>query len=179
MNRTIEVSGVAKLERKISKYRAKISIEVNQNPYGDEEVSNLEGIKNQYYLALVESGIDVNKFVEDTFEFRTYNYQAEGTMLKYECVSQKEISQLLDIKVPGIYINLLECKYVIDGKLYDEMTETALLDAKVRANKIAEKINGKVGSIVSLTDYRLYDNHWTTFNPYDEFFELKVVFELE
>ena len=50
----------------------------------------------------MENGVDVNKFEEDTFEFRTYNYQAEGTMLKYECTSQKEISQLLDIKVPGI-----------------------------------------------------------------------------
>jgi len=179
MSKTIEVSGIAKLKRKIAKYRAKISIEVNQNPYGDEEVTDLESIKNQYYLALVENGIDVNKFEEDTFEFRTYNYQAEGTMLKYECISQKEISQLLDIKIPGIYTNLLECKYVIDDKLYDKMTEEALVDAKVRANKIATKINSKVGSIVSVIDYRLYDNHWTTFNPYDEFFELKVVFEME
>ncbi|MDY7394290.1 SIMPL domain-containing protein [Aureibaculum sp. 2210JD6-5] len=179
MHKTIEVSGAVKLERKISRYRAKISIEVNQNPYGDEEVSDLEEIKNQYYLALVENGVDVNKFVEDTFEFRTYNYQAEGTMLKYECESQKEISQLLDIKVPGIYINLLECKYIIDDESYDEITEAALEDAKIRANKIAAKIDKKVGAIVNLVDYRQLNDYWTTFNPYDEFFELKVVFELE
>ncbi|QCX38727.1 DUF541 domain-containing protein [Aureibaculum algae] len=179
MNKTIEVSGSVKLERKIVKYRAKISIEVTQNPYGDEEITDLAEIKNQYYLALVENGIDVTKFEEDTFEFRTYNYQGEGTMLKYECTSQKEISQLLDIKVPGIYVNLLECKYVIDDQLYDEMTEAALVDARLRANNIASKIDKKVGDIVSLVDNRVLNNYWTTFNSYDEFFELKVIFEIE
>lgn len=179
MSKTIEVNGSVKLERKIVKYRAKISIEVNHSPYGDEEISDLEEIKNQYYLALVENGIDVNKFEEDTFEFRTYNYQAEGTMLKYECTSQKEISQLLNIKIPGIYVNLLECNYIIDDNLYDQMTEAALVDAKIRANNIASKIDRKVGQIISLTDNRLLNNYWATFNPYDEFFELKVVFEME
>ena len=179
MDKTIEVSGSVKLERKIVKYRAKISIEVNQSSYGDDEFSDLEEIKNQYYLALVENGIDVNKFEEDTFEFRNYNYQAEGTLLKYECTSQKEITQLLDIKIPGVYVNLIECKYVIDDSLFDTMTMAAIDDAKNRANAIASKIDRKVGNVISLKDNRILNNYWTTFNPYDEFFELKVVFEME
>ncbi len=179
MNETIEVSGVAKLVRRITKYRAKISIEANQNPYGDEEISDLSEIKNQYYLALVENGIDVNKFEEDTFEFRTYNYQSEGTLLKYECTSQKEISQLLDIKVPGVFMNLLECKYVIEDKLYDEMTELALSDARVRAKHIASKVDKKVGTIINIKENRVIKKYWGNYISYDEFFEINVIFKLD
>ncbi|RPD90711.1 SIMPL domain-containing protein [Aureibaculum marinum] len=179
MNNTIEVVGSVKIERKISKYRVKISIVVDQNPYGDEKGSDLAEIKNQYYLALVENGIDVSKFVEDAFEYRANSNQMEGTLLKYECTSQKEMSKLLDIRVSGIYVNLIECKYIIEKDTYTKLIDEALADAKKRAEIIASKINKKVGEIVSVSDNRILNNYWSNYNVYDEFFDLKVVYKTE
>ncbi|MCK0131249.1 SIMPL domain-containing protein [Flavobacteriaceae bacterium F08102] len=175
--KTITVKGNTKISKVITAYRVKIIMTKEQSDFAGQEVETVDEMKSMYYHALLEHGIDVNKFEENEFEYLSQNNYDLGTMLIYTCNSFSEIQDLLTVKLPSIYSTTLEVKWV-NQTPYEDLISAAIADARKRAELIAKNIGKKMGAIVSVNDENNLHPYWSYYSPYDEFFTVDVVFEI-
>ncbi len=175
---TISVSSNVKFKKEVKGYRVKLILGLDQMGYGNNECNSLEELKKKYFDKLKEKGIDPAQLEEKKIEYLSMYYQREGTVYYYEAATEEEVTKILSTKVNGVTSNGLEYKVEIDNDVYDSLIEKAIHQAKDKANRIAKKVNKKVGEIAMISDNTYGHDDWVYYSPKDEYIRINVVFEL-
>ncbi|WP_343488397.1 SIMPL domain-containing protein [Allomuricauda sp. d1] len=177
-SKTLTVTGKAKVEREISAYRGRATLSMDQLYYSDPSCNSLEQLKERYFDALQEAGVDTGKFTEDKSEFLSYGYQQDGTVLIYETESNDEIRKLFKVRIPGVSL-AYEYKSELSEADKKSALKAAFDDANKKAKELSEVTEIELGSILSISDYSPESVIWNTYRKYDEYLTLTVVYTLK
>ena len=129
--------------------------ELKADTYSSFEDKSLELVREQLKVKLHEMGLNFNNLVENKtlFFYSSYNDPYESMYYTFKTNSELEFTKLLSIKVVGLSIVNVEISL---EKLTSEETSKlafkAIENAREKAQKIAGKLNKKVGDIISITD---------------------------
>ena len=178
-NNTISVSGRALVERTITFYRAKVSLNMEQLYYADPTCKSLDDLKEKYFKELKVHGIDSSEFTEKKMEFLAYGYQREGTVLVLETSSQDKIEKLAKIKMTGITV-----QYQVKSEIKPEQRTVLLKNSLANARENAErvcKVGGKnLGEIISISDSSTQYSTWNSYHSnYEEYSTIYVTYEMK
>ncbi len=176
---TVSVTGRAIVKRTITRYKAKVSLNMEQVYYSDPQCTSLETFKAKYFAKLDEKGIDSLEFKENKMEFLAYGYQRDGTVLELETTSLDKIKTLSQIKMPGISTTY-QFKAEITEADYEKLLKEAFDNAHTNASKIGKVSNKKLGAIVSIVDNTVNQSIWSSRNyNYDEYATIYVTYRLD
>ncbi|WP_394975825.1 SIMPL domain-containing protein [uncultured Croceitalea sp.] len=178
-NNTISVSGRALVERTITLYRAKVSLNMEQLYYSDPTCKSLDDLKEKYFKDLKTNGIDPSEFVEKKMEFLTYGYQREGTVLVLETSSKDKIEKLAKVKMTGITIQY-QVKSEIKPEQRTVLLKNSLANARENAERVCKVTGKKLGEVISISDSSIQYSTWNSYhNGYEEYTTIYVTYAME
>jgi hypothetical protein len=146
-NNTVSVSGRAIVEKTVTRYKAKVSLNMEQLYYSDPTCKSLEDLKEKYFKELKLNGIDSTEFIEKKMEFLAYGYQREGTVLVLETSSKDKIEKLAKVKMTGVTVQY-QLKSEITPERHTVLINNSLADARENAERICKIAGKKLGQIV-------------------------------
>ncbi|MGI9544434.1 MAG: SIMPL domain-containing protein [Cyclobacteriaceae bacterium] len=180
MENVIEVISSIKIKKSVSRYRTRITLSLDQLYYTDSDCKTIEELTEKYFDKLKSNGIDPRKLVESKIDFLSSGYQKDGTIFDFETSSEEEIMNVLKARVPGVLPSYIEYQLTFDDSTYDEIVSQSLEAAKLKASRIAKANDQGLGRIISISDNTPTPTVWSSTHDhrYDEYFQLKVVFEM-
>ncbi len=179
-SRQITVNGNVEVKREIQAYRVQAVLSMDQVYYSDPTVTSFTALKNKYFQAVRDAGFDPEQFSEHPNEFLALGYQKEGTVLKYETDSAKELELLSKVRMTGITLSY-EFKTVLEAERQKELLQSVLADAKQNATQICKEINARPGAIIAISGHTPKEETWISYlgNNYPEYWTLSVTYRLE
>ncbi|NLR57654.1 hypothetical protein HGH93_06065 [Chitinophaga polysaccharea] len=149
-NHAIQVGGAAKINREVEAYLIDFAIAPE---YGDTEgKKSFEDVKKDFFAKVKEVGLSENQFKEDKLAYQALQLFREGGLYTFQTRSRDELltaARLANGNIINITATRIKFKPVVkDEKGY----ETAFLDSKEKAAKIAKAINKKLGPVLAVTD---------------------------
>ncbi|MEZ2440704.1 SIMPL domain-containing protein [Chitinophaga sp. RCC_12] len=147
---SIEVRGVAKIDREIESYLVDFAIAAE---YGEGEGKKaFEDLKNAFLAKAKAAGFEESRFKEDKMGYQALQYYREGSLYTFETRNKEELLKVVKL-ANGVVVTIvstrLKYKPVKDSeKLY----ATAFSDSKEKAATIAKAINKKIGAAITVTD---------------------------
>lgn len=180
---TIEVRGVAKIDREIASYLIDFAIAVD---YGETEGrKSFEDLKNAFFAKAKAAGLEESRFKEDKMGYQALQFYREGSLFTFEARSQEELLKAAKLANGGggvISITGTRLKFSQpddDEKLFD----TAFRNGKEKAAGIAKAMNKKLGAVLTVTDYTQFDDGAESnfyFKPLlDQYYYLSIKFAAE
>ncbi|UOB18515.1 SIMPL domain-containing protein [Abyssalbus ytuae] len=127
----------------------------------------VDQVFTDYKNKLVEKKVDVQKLKENELLFFYTGYQesVEQKFYTFKTTSQSEFKTFLKTKINGIYF--LNIEVFFDNLSTEDiagLSAKAINDARERAEKIAEKMNRKIGKV-------LYIENKNTKNVYSNYYQ--------
>ena len=178
-NNIVSVAGRATVQREITMYRGKISLNMEQLYYTDRSCKTLEEFKEKYFKELKANGIDPKELKENKLEFLTYGYQTEGTVFNLETNSQQKIEDLAKIKMTGVTVQFHYKSEIKPGQRAKILGQ-ALEDAKQNAERVCTVAGKTLGNIISITDNSLQDYVWNSYSlGNEEYLTIHVNYEMK
>ncbi len=166
---TITVSGTANKQVSIDKYHISISLkEVIADGYQNLEPMSLAEVTDAYKTKLNSVGIDFGKFVQnDAFGmYASYSETTDYGYYNYTTTVGEEVKKIIKNKTRGVTIYSVEI--LAKDKTNTELStlaNAAIEDAKITAQKIANGMGKKLGSIVKVTDSNGKAQYMDTYKP--------------
>ena len=175
---TVSVSGRAIVEKTVTRYKAKVSLNMEQLYYSDPTCKSLEDLKEKYFKELKLNGIDSTEFIEKKMEFLAYGYQREGTVLVLETSSKDKIEKLAKVKMTGVTVQY-QLKSEITPERHPVLINNSLADARENAERICKIAGKKLGQIVSISDSSIKYSTWNSYHSgYEEYTTIYVTYEM-
>ncbi len=176
---TVSVIGKVPLTRKITRYRAKITLNLEQHFYANSNCKSLEEMKAAYFEKLKENDIDPTKLEERKMEFLAYGYQKEGTVLVFESDSEEDIQKIAKIQMAGKSVQYLR-KAALTGEQRQTVLMELLKNAEENALRICRVANKKLGALISISETGLQDFVWRGYHSdYMEYATINVTYKME
>lgn len=173
---TVSVSGRALVERTITSYKAKISLNMEQLYYSDPTCKSLEELKEKYFKELKIQGISPTELKEKKMEFLAYGYQREGTVLELVTSNKETITKLAKVKMTGVTVQY-QFKSIIEPDQRTTVLKEALANAKENAQRVCKVANLKLSDIISITDSSIQHSTWNSYhNGYEEYATIYVTY---
>ena len=179
---TIEVRGVAKIDREIGSYLIDFAISVD---YGEMEgMKSFEDLKSAFFAKAKAAGFEESRFKEDKMGYQALQLYREGSLYTLETHSQDELLKAAKLANGGGVISITGTRLKFKGpddneKLFDE----AFRNGKEKAAAIAKAINKKLGTVLMITDYTPLDeaaqNNFYFRPNEDDYFYLALKFAAE
>lgn len=175
---TVSVSGRTLVERTVTNYKAKISLNMEQLYYSDPTCKSLDDLKEKYFKELKIHGLDPLELTEKKMEFLAYGYQREGTVLELETPSEDKIKKLAKVKMTGVSVQY-QFKSEIKPNQRTKILEESLANAKENAQRVCKIANKKLGVIISISDSSIQHSTWNSYhNGYEEYATIYVTYEM-
>lgn len=175
---TISVSGRALVERTVTHYKAKISLNMEQLYYSDPTCKSLDELKEKYFKELKVHGLDPTELKEKKMEFLAYGYQREGTVLELITPSEDKITKLSKVKMTGVTVQY-QFKSEIKPDERAKIIEESLANAKENAQRVCKVASKKLGDIISISDSSIRHSTWNSYhNGYEEYATVYVTFAM-
>ena len=175
---TVTVSGRTLVERTITLYKAKITLNMEQLYYSDPSTKTLDNLKKKYFQALKENTINPEEFKEKEIEFLTYGYQGEGTIYEFETTSEIAIKNIAQTKMPGVTIQY-QFKAEIKPEQHIKILEASLADARENAKRVCKVANKELGEVIAISDSALQQTTWNTYHSaYEEYNTINVTYKM-
>jgi hypothetical protein len=156
-NNSISVQGETEYNiEKAKSYVAYLQLkELKSDSYSNFEDKSLELVREQLKVKLEGIGLNFNDLIENKtlFFYSSYSDPYKSMYYTFKTSSELEFTKLLSVKMVGLTMLNVE---INSEKLTPEETSKlalrAIENAREKAQKIAEKLNKKVGDIISITD---------------------------
>lgn len=178
-NNTVSVSGRALIEREITAYKAKITLNMEQLYYSDPSIKTLQELKDKYFKELKAHGFNSSDFIENEMEFLAYGYQREGTVLELKTTSEEKIKNLAKVKMTGVTAQY-QFKSEINNDNLIKLLEKSMDNAKENAERTCKLANKDVGDIVSITDSSVQLSIWNSYgSSYEEYYTIYVTYQMK
>lgn len=154
--KTITVIGETENRVEIGRYHLTLSLkQIVPDGYQHLEPKSLLELKQLYNDKLKEIGVDFGKFKENLL---LYLYLANSELndtayYSYSTTSSDEIQKIIKQRMKGLTV--INVEVIAKEKNNEELavlSNLAIEDAKVVAQKIAKKLNKKLGDIVKVED---------------------------
>ncbi len=179
---SIEVRGVAKLDREVESYYIDFAI---AEEYGETEGRKpFEDLKKAFFAKAKAAGLEESRFKEDKMAYQALQYYREGTLYTFETRTKEELLKATRLANGGGVVTIagsrLKFKPVKDDeKLYD----AAFSVCKEKAASLAKALNKKLGAVLTVTDYtspELVSEENFYYKPAtDQYYYLSVKFAIE
>lgn len=149
-NHSIQVSGIAKINREVEAYMLDFTISVE---YGETEGrKSFEDLKNNFFKKAKDAGLDASQFKEDKMSYQALQLFREGSLYTFKSSSPDEMLKAARL-ANGNVVNITSTRVKFKPAVRDEKHfETAFLDSKDKAAIIAKAINKKLGPVLMVTD---------------------------
>ncbi|WP_346317715.1 SIMPL domain-containing protein [Chitinophaga sp. YIM B06452] len=167
---TIEVRGVAKIEREIESFQVDFAI---SEDYGEiEGRKSFEDLKNAFFAKAKAAGLEESRFKEDKMAFQALHLYREGSLYTLEARSEEELLKAAKLANNGAGVISITATRSKFKPLKDERkyVEAAFRDGKEKAAGIAKAIDKKLGAVLSVIDYTPLDE-----SAEDNFYYKRVV----
>ncbi len=175
---TVSVSGSAKIDRELTKYKAKITLNLEQAYYSNPECKTVKEFKSLYFEKLEKYGVDTSKLEENKIEFMTYGYQKGGTVFTFETALKSEIEKFTAVKLGGVSV-VFSFKFEITELEQEQLVKTALKDATKNAEKVCKAIDRELGKIVSISERTPMGAVWKSYQQeYEEYTTVNVTYAM-
>lgn len=178
---SIQVSGIAKINREVEVYLIDFTIAVE---YGEAESrKSFEDLKNNFFKKAKDAGLNESQFKEDRMSYQALQLFREGSLYTFTTSSRDELlkaARLANGNVVNITNTRVKFKPVVKNEKH---FETAFLNSRDKAAIIAKTINKKLGPVLMVTDLTpqeatVEENFY--FKPVeDQYLSLLVSFAIE
>lgn len=162
--KTITVIGETKKQVEIDSIYLTISLnQIKSNEYDKQvEPMTLSQVTQNYRNKLKQENIDFSEFKENIpmHLYQSFSSENDIAYYSYATTSVDMIKNIVKQKVNGVTIMFVEI--IAKEKTQDELaslTGEALINAKAVAQKIANKINKKIGAIIKIEDTNSADQY--------------------
>lgn len=175
---TLEVYGTANFTKEAKEYKTTIVLSMDQMYYAGTQFSNIEELKTAFLSEIKAKGVNTSKLTEKPFDYYSLGYQREGTVFEFVTNSKDEMIKVMMVKTGGATSQTVQVKAdnLSDAK-YNELLGIAIADAKKNADRLASKVNKKVGDIVSISEISAQQSYWT-YAMVEEMISVKIVYQL-
>ncbi len=129
--------------------------ELKSDGYSNFEDKSLESVREQFKIKLNNIGLNFNDFIENKhlFFYSSYADPNESMYYTFKTNSEADLTKFLSMKMIGLTVHNVE---IISEKLTPEdaskLALKAIENAREKAQKIAEKLNKKIGNIITIND---------------------------
>ncbi|MFD0796123.1 SIMPL domain-containing protein [Maribacter chungangensis] len=177
--RTTTVMGSATLEREVTAYKIKVTLNMDQVYYADPQCKTLEEFKDKYYAALTREGFDPSQLVEKKMEFMTLGYQKEGTILQLETTSKEMAEKLMKVRLNGVSLQF-NTKNTLTAAKRSLARKEALEDARTHAEELCKIAGKSLGEIVYISENTPVTGIWKSYyDSYEEYFSITVGYQMK
>ncbi len=147
---TIQVTGVAKIDREVEAYLIDFSIE---EEYGESESKKSYGdLKKIFFAKAKDAGLDESRFKEDKMGYLAFQSFREGSLYTFKTNSRDELLKAARL-ANGSFITVKSTRVKFKPVVKNEKQfEIAFLNSKDKAAIIAKTINKKLGAVLTVTD---------------------------
>lgn len=178
---SIQVSGVAKIDREVEAYLIDFSIAVE---YGEtESKKSFEDLKKDFFAKVKEAGLNESQFKEDKMGYQALQLFRDGSLYTFQTHSRDELLKAARL-ANGTIVTITSARVKLKPVVKDEKQfETAFLNSRDKAAIIAKAINKKLGPVLTVMDLTpqevtLEENFY--FKPVeDQYLTLAVSFAIE
>ena len=152
--KTLTIVGEANKQVEVNSYILTISLkQIVADGYQQLEPKSLSQVKQMYSDKLKTIDVDFNTFRKNVLYqlYASYSEVKDVSYYNYTTTSQEEMIKIIKQKMNGLTIVQIEA--VAKEKTNTEwsvLTSTAIKDAKVKAQKIADDLHKKLGIIVKI-----------------------------
>ncbi|WP_103071191.1 SIMPL domain-containing protein [Aquimarina sediminis] len=182
--KTITIIGEANKQIEVNTYSLTISLrQIVANGYQQVEPKSLSEVTQIYENKLKAVGIDFNKFRKNVLYklYASYSEVNDISYYNYIATSEEEITKIIKQKMNGLTIVQIEA--VAKEKTNEQwatLTQAAIEDAKIKAQKIATTLDQKIGEIVKIENSDTRTQYINMYKP-DEIQKhlVTVTFRLE
>lgn len=176
---SITVTGSSIIKREVVAYRSKITLNMEQVYYANPDCQSLQQLKEVYFEKVEKKGLNPLKFKEDKFEFSTYGYNKDGTILVYETTSKSEIEKLASIRLTGVSVQQ-SFKFEMSEERRQLYLENALKSAETNAKRISAITGLEIKEIASISESSPLMNLWKNHHQdYDEYITVQVTYSFQ
>lgn len=178
---SIEVRGVAKIEREVESYQVDFSI---AEEYGGMESSKpFADLKKDFFAKAKAAGFEESRFKEDKMGFLALQYYREGSLFSFVTQNKEELFKVNKL-ANGTVVTIISSKVKLKPlKENDKLIEVAFRDSKEKAENIAKAINKKLGALLTITDYSPLDpeseGRFNYLPVVDQYYYITVKFSIE
>lgn len=179
---TIEVRGVAKIDREIASYLIDFALSVE---YGEiEGGKSFEDLKNAFFTKAKAAGFEESRFKEDKMGYQALQLYREGSLYTLETHSPAELLKAAKLADGGGVISITGTRLTFKGQPDNQkLFDAAFRNGKEKAAAIAKATNKKLGDVLMITDYTPLDeaaeNYFHFKQVADEYFYLALKFAAE
>lgn len=178
--KTITVYGSVEKVLEGGTYKTEVTLSLENGYYGDGPYKTLDELLTKYYEEVKKLNIDTSKFTRADLAYAATGYRKEGTILRYETKSKKDILKVTSIKMSQAMPSYVQVKYKTSEAEIKLLTQKALKDARENAEILTEASGEELDKIYSITSYNLgEDDYWRVPNSNPEFFRITVVYTLK
>jgi hypothetical protein len=167
--KTITVIGKTEKQIQIGSYHLTISLhQITPDGYQQSESKSLAQIKQAYSNKLKAVGVNFSTFKENKplYAYMSHNESNDVVYYSYSTTSSFEIRKVIAQKMSGMRIYNVEV--IAKEKTNDELVNLAskaIINAKVTAQKIADKLNKKIGAIMKIENSNTADQYLDYYKP--------------
>ena len=150
---SIEVRGIAKIERSIKSYL--LDVMLTEDLTYAEEKRTLEQVKKVFFDKAKAAGLDSKRFKEDKLAYALVQYGADGTSYSFETTLPEEVIALNNLIVDKTGTVSITARRVVyqPVKDFSKIIATAIANGKERAEKVAAGMGKKLGALQAVIDY--------------------------
>ncbi|MBU2919898.1 hypothetical protein KO504_00965 [Winogradskyella psychrotolerans] len=178
--RSITVHGTVEKPLDDVMYKTEVTLSLEKGYYGDGPYKTLDELLAKYYEEVKSLNIDTSKFIRDDLAFAAMGYRTEGTVLRYETKSKKDILKLTNIKMSQVMPSYVQVKSKIFDAEIKLLTQKALENARKNAELLAEVSGEEIDKLFSISSYDLgEESYWRAANSGTEYLRLTVVYTLK
>ncbi|WP_103863755.1 SIMPL domain-containing protein [Aquimarina sp. I32.4] len=183
-SKTLTIVGEAGKQVEIENYFLTISLkQIVADGYQQLEPKSLSEVEQLYTDKLKAIGVDFSKFSKNTLYqlYTSYSQVNDVSYYNYSTSSEEEMIKIIGQKMNGLTITQVEAtaKEKTNTELV-ALTQTAIEDAKKKAQKIAEGLNTKLGDIIKIEDSSSKMQYINMYKPQEVQKQLiTVTFKLE
>ena len=161
--------------------------EIAGNEYKQIRPRDINEIKQDFIIALKELNIDEKRVIEDKLKNITKAKYGKVKVRYYhiEANNEDEAVQLSQLLVDGFKVSSVKYRFPdFENKIFDDLSVSAIKDARRKAESIASSIGRKVGEILNIEETKDVSNKKTSkyesSNPSKEIqYRVNVTFELK
>ncbi|MET6996904.1 hypothetical protein [Chitinophaga defluvii] len=149
--RSIQVSGIAKINREVEAYLIDFAIATE---YGESESKkSFDDLKKNFFAKAKEAGLDESQFKEDKMGYQALQLYREGSLFTFKAHSRDELLKAASL-ANGNIISITSTRVKFKPIVKDEKQfEAAFLNSRDKAAIIAKAINKKLGAVLMVTDF--------------------------
>jgi len=149
-------------------YKATVSLSTVFSSYAVDGM-DLPQLKSHYQKALESKGISWNELKETPYEFgfETMGYDKEGAVYEFTTTSTEKMRAFLGIKSMGLQRLNAIALFEIDVEEAKTLYESALQDARIKAEAIAKTLGKKLGEVMIVEDNQYIGKQLETAIYYD------------